>query len=226
MSILCSITYYFLTGLHDVPDTYVYGQILYESGIFSGPPKLGISYRVGLYGCKLRNCLFKIQGQIWLQLQNSGVFWTVINFSNCQSLTHVKPIINRLLRLSLPQLVRKGLHRNMCRPNAGSRNMPGNKCLPALVAAPRAFACVQLPSHVSRMLICSYGFIWHVGNAEDTSLSMSRVPSWNVFLSVIFSFLPLYLGQDFSGAQAHWSTITLCTVCCPVGLLYSTKLQL
>lgn len=38
---------------------------------------------------------------------------------------------------------------------------PGNKCLPALVAALQAFPRVPLPFTVRRMLICSYGFIAH-----------------------------------------------------------------
>lgn len=63
-------------------------------------------------------------------------------------------VYHNLLLLSLPQ-VSVRLRR---KPITGS-SMPGNKCLPAPVAAPQAFACVPLPSHVSRMLIRSYGFI-------------------------------------------------------------------
>jgi len=90
------------------------------------------------------------------------------------------------------------LQRHICRPISGS-SMPGNKWLPALVAAPQAFL---LPSHVSRMLICSYSFIGHAGNAGDTSPSMSRVPSWNVFQGVIFSFLPLSLSARGQGSSS------------------------
>lgn len=60
-------------------------------------------------------------------------------------------------QLSLSQLLTEAIE-NMHRSNSGS-SMPENKCLPALVAAPQAFNRVVLPSHVSRMLICSYGFI-------------------------------------------------------------------
>lgn len=205
MSILCSITYYFLTGLHDILDTFCLCETLQAPCLWTDTVWVWYLFLQGWAVCpvsschiwnKLRNCLLKSQGKIWLQLQwcflGSNQLFQLSTFDSCETNNELW-----LLRLSLPQLFRKGLHRNMRRPNAGSRNMPGNKCLPALVAAPQAFACVQLPSHVSRMLICSYGFIWHAGNAGDTSLSMSRVPSWNVFLSVIFSFLPLSLGAGF-----------------------------
>lgn len=49
--------------------------------------------------------------------------------------------------------------RNVYSQHWGS-STPRNKCLAALVAAPQASARVRLPSHVSRMLMCSYGFIF------------------------------------------------------------------
>lgn len=58
--------------------------------------------------------------------------------------------------LTLPQV---SVLRNVYSQHCGS-STPRNKCLAAPVAAPQASARVRLPSHVSRMLMCSYGFIF------------------------------------------------------------------
>lgn len=129
----------------------------------------------------------------WPFLKNQSISFTKFKSKKHSSIVYSSHGLKRhSLSVIFKTTASERHQRNIRRPCSGS-SVLGNKCLPALVAAPQASARVPLPSRVSRMLIRSYGFVGHAGNAGDTGPSMSRVPSWNVFLGVIFSFLPVSL---------------------------------